>query len=186
MQPDIVNVPALQSEHAADVSTAAGPSLYDRMGGQAAIQAVVDEFLKNVAADNRINKFFANTDLARLNKLLVEQICQGSGGPCIYTGRSMKESHMGLGISDADFNALVEDLVKALDTFNVPEQEQNDLLSILGPMQPDIVETSAAPSALPATGGMVADVLSNVWTLLTVGIGLLVAGSWLARRRAQG
>ena len=114
-------------------------SLYDRLGGQGAIVAVVDDFVSNVAADNRINKFFAKTDIPRLKRLLVEQICAGTGGPCTYTGRDMKSAHMGMGITDAQFNALVEDLVKSLDKFKVPEKEKSELLGILGPMKPSIV-----------------------------------------------
>jgi hemoglobin len=114
-------------------------SLYERLGGQGAIVAVVDDFVGNVAADNRINKFFAKTDIPRLKRLLVEQICAGTGGPCTYTGRDMKSAHTGMGINDAQFNALVEDLVKTLDKFKVPEKEKGELLGVLGPMKPSIV-----------------------------------------------
>jgi len=114
-------------------------SLYDRLGGQPAITAVVDDFVANVAADNRINSFFARTDIPRLKKLLVEQICQATGGPCTYTGRSMQAAHKGMNITDAQFNALVEDLQKSLNKFKVPEKEQGDLLAVLGPMKPQIV-----------------------------------------------
>jgi hemoglobin len=114
-------------------------SLYDRLGGKPAITAVVDDFVGNVAADNRINGFFARTDIPRLKRLLVEQICAGSGGPCTYTGRDMRAAHAGMGVTDAHFNALVEDLVKSLDKFKVPQREKNELLGILGPMKADIV-----------------------------------------------
>ncbi|MEO8676126.1 MAG: group 1 truncated hemoglobin [Casimicrobiaceae bacterium] len=114
-------------------------SLYERLGGQPAITAVVDDFVGNVAADNRINGFFARTDIARLKKLLVEQICAGTGGPCTYTGRSMPAAHKGMNITDAQFNALVEDLQKTLNKFKVPEKEQGELLAVLGPMKPQIV-----------------------------------------------
>jgi hemoglobin len=120
-------------------------SLYDRLGGKKAITAVVDEFVNNCAGDNRINKFFADTakDPKRLAKFkgnLVSQICQASGGPCKYTGKTMKAAHKGMGISSDDFGALVEDLVKALDKFNVGATEKNELLGALGPMKGDIVE----------------------------------------------
>jgi len=114
-------------------------SLYDRLGGQPAVVAVVDDFVGNVAADNRINGFFAQTDIGRLKRLLVEQICAGAGGPCTYTGRSMRASHAGMGVADVHFNALVEDLIRTLDKFKVPEREKNELLAILGPMKSDIV-----------------------------------------------
>jgi hemoglobin len=118
---------------------AADKSLYERLGGKPAITAVVDDFVANVAADGRINGFFANTDIPRLKRLLVEQICAGSGGPCTYTGRDMKTAHMGMGVQDPHFAALVEDLVKSLDKFKVPAREKNELLGVLGPMKTDIV-----------------------------------------------
>ena len=119
-------------------------TLYSRLGGKKAITAVVDEFVNNCAADTRINKFFADTakDEKRLKKFkknLVDQICQASGGPCKYTGKNMKDAHKGMGITDADFGALVEDLGKALDKFNVGATEKNELLGALGPMKGDIV-----------------------------------------------
>ncbi len=115
-------------------------SLYDRLGGKPAIEAVVDQFVQNVAADDRINGFFANADIPGLKGKLVDQICQASGGPCTSAGKDMKTAHQGMGIRDEHFNALVEDLVAALDKFNVPEKEKNELLGALGPMKGDIVE----------------------------------------------
>ena len=122
-----------------------GNSLYSRLGGKKAITAVVDEFVNIVAADTRINKFFADTAgdpkrLAAFKGKLIDQVCQASGGPCKYKGKDMKTAHAGMGVSEADFNALVEDLVKALDKFNVGETEKNELLGALGPMKGDIVE----------------------------------------------
>ncbi len=93
-----------------------------------------------MAADNRINKFFAKTNIPRLKQLLVDQICEASGGPCKYTGRTMKAAHKGMGVSNKDWDALVEDLVKALNKFKVPKAEQQELLGLLGPMKKDIVE----------------------------------------------
>lgn len=120
-------------------STAPQKSLYERLGGKPAIQAVVDDFIGNVAADNRINGFFASTNIPRLNTMLVNQICEATGGPCKYEGRSMKAAHAGMGVSDRHFNALVEDLVKSLNKFNVPEREKNELLTALSAMRGDIV-----------------------------------------------
>lgn len=121
-------------------SFAAERSLYDRLGGQGAIQAVVTKFIGNVGGDKRINGYFKTTDLKNLNKLLVEQVCMATGGPCTYSGRDMKTTHQGMKVTTAAFNALVEDLVSALDTFNVPKKEKDELLGILGPMKSDIVE----------------------------------------------
>ena len=120
-------------------------TLYQRLGGKKAITAVVDEFVGRVAADKRINMYFAKAagdpkELASFKMKLVDQICMASGGPCKYMGKDMKSAHMGMGISTADFNALVEDLVGALDKFKVGEKEKGELLGALGPMKSDIVE----------------------------------------------
>ena len=81
-------------------------------------------------------------DVNRLKAHLVDQICSGTGGPCQYTGRSMKMTHKGLGITGDEFNYVVDDLVKTLKKYNVPEKEKQELLDILGPMRPDIVEVN--------------------------------------------
>lgn len=122
-------------------------SLYDRLGGKEAITAVVDEFAGRVLADARINQKFGKTDPVRLKAQLVDQICFASGGPCQYTGRDMKSTHTMMGVTSGEFGALVEDLVGALDKFNVPAAEKNELLGLLGPMKSDIVEVDS-----PATG----------------------------------
>lgn len=137
-------VGALTMTSLAGQAPAKPKSLYDRLGGKKAITAVVDEFVGRVAADKRINSFFAATaaDPKRLAKFkgnLVDQICEASGGPCKYKGKDMKTAHAGMGIGGGDFNALVEDLTGALDKFNVGATEKNDLLGALGPMKKDIV-----------------------------------------------
>jgi hemoglobin len=114
-------------------------SLYDRLGGKVAIEAVVEDFVAVVAADARINAFFVNTDIPRLEMLLVEQICAATGGPCTYTGKDMVTVHTGMKINDAQFDALVEDLVVSLDKFQVPAAEKGELLGALGAMRGDIV-----------------------------------------------
>jgi len=123
-------------------------SLFDRLGGQPAISAVVDEFAGIVLKDERINKKFAKSDANRLVTNLKAFVCKATGGPCDYTGRDMKTSHKNMGVTDGEFNALVEDLVKALDKFKVPDKEKNELLGALGPLKGDIVE---APSMATGT-----------------------------------
>jgi hemoglobin len=118
-------------------------SLYQRLGGRPAIVAVVNDFVGNVARDRRINGFFANTDIPRLKRLLVQQICAASGGPCTYEGRSMREAHRGLGVRNRDFDALVQDLVISLNKFNVGPREQRELLGTLGQLRPQIVQRSS-------------------------------------------
>lgn len=127
-------------------------SLFERLGGKEALTAVVDEFVARAAADARINKKFGKTDIPRLKFHLVEQLCAATGGPCKYTGRSMKAAHKDMKVTEGEFTALVEDLVGALDKFNVPEKEKGELLGILGPLKDQIVEVKGTTTGtdLPA------------------------------------
>jgi len=115
------------------------PTLYDRLGGQGAINQVVDDFVANIAADPSIFPKFAKTDIPKLKRLLSEQICEATGGPCKYTGRDMKTTHKGMNVTKAEFNATGAALAKALDKNKVPAKEKNELLTAIGGMENDIV-----------------------------------------------
>jgi hemoglobin len=114
-------------------------TLFERLGGQPAIDAVVAEFVSRTTTDPRIKERFFNTDAENLKRLLSEFVCQATGGPCKYTGREMGDSHAGMELVEDEFNALVEDLVGALDKFKVPDKEKGELLGALGPLKPAIV-----------------------------------------------
>jgi hemoglobin len=121
--------------------------LYDRLGGLDAITAVVDSFVARCAADDRINRKFARTDVPRLKQMLVDQVCEATGGPCTYSGRDMRKTHDGMAVTAGEFDALVEDLGATLNEFNVPTAEQTELVGILGPFRGEIVEVES-----PETG----------------------------------
>jgi hemoglobin len=123
--------------------------LFERLGGIDAITAVVDTFIGKSAADTRINKKFAKSNIERLRFHLIEQVCSVTGGPCDYTGRDMSSTHRGMGVTDGEFDALVENLVATLNQFNVPEAEKNELLAILGPLRGSIVETAGTATGTP-------------------------------------
>ena len=124
---------------AAPAKPSADASLYERLGGKPAIEKVVDQFVANMAADERINRRFANTDMTAFKAHLVNQICEASGGPCRYAGRDMATAHKGMKISKAEFNWAGGHLVSALDTYETPAREKNELLTIIGAMEPQIV-----------------------------------------------
>jgi hemoglobin len=126
-----------------------GSSLYDRLEGASAIAAVVDDFVARCAGDDRINKKFARTDIPRLTQMLADQISEATGGPATYTGRDMKETHRGMGVTAGEFDALVEDLVATLNQFDVPQAEQEELLGLLGPMRGDVVEVESPETGTP-------------------------------------
>jgi hemoglobin len=122
---------------------------YERLGGIEAITAIVQDFRDRVAADDRINLKFARTDLARLTKMLIDQVCEATGGPCRYNGRSMKEAHAGMKVTKGEFDALVDDLVATLKQFKVPSAEQGEILAILGPLKSEIVEVDSGQVGTP-------------------------------------
>jgi hemoglobin len=118
-------------------------SLYDRLGGYNAIAAVVDDFVGRLVTDRQFERFFVghSTDSKkRIRQHIVDQLCAAAGGPCVYTGRTMKESHAGLGITEAEWNAAAKHLVASLDKFKVGEQEKSDLLAFVSGLKADIVE----------------------------------------------
>ena len=124
-------------------------SLYERLGGINAITAVVENFRDRVAGDNRINQKFAKTDLGRLRKMLIDQVCEATGGPCKYTGRGMKDAHAGMSVTSGEFDALVQDLVATMNHFKVGKTEQNEVLGVLGPLKTDIVEVDSNKVGTP-------------------------------------
>jgi hemoglobin len=124
-------------------------SLFDRLGGEEAVVAVVDDFVARVAGDARINAKFARSDVPRIKAMLVEQVCAATGGPGSYTGRGMRETHEHMGVTAGEFDALVADLVATLNHFQVPAAEQDELLGILGPLRGDIVEVESAATGTP-------------------------------------
>ena len=124
---------------AAPPASDTAPALFTRLGGLDAIRGVVDTLMARVVVDGRINAFFRGVDLEQLKRLLTEQICQAAGGPCRYSGRPMREAHRGLGLTDANFAALVADLGYALNRFGVPMREQDELVRVLGTMKGEIV-----------------------------------------------
>lgn len=113
--------------------------LYQALGGREGLKVIVGDFLNLVVADDRIKQQFADADLPHLALRLNEQLCELSGGPCKYGGKDMKTIHADLHITNAQFNALAEDLQLAMEQHHVPAREQNKLLAKLAPMQRSIV-----------------------------------------------
>jgi hemoglobin len=124
-------------------------SLYERLGGVDAIMAVVRAVVDRQMKDDRINRKFARTNEDRLIKEFVDQICEATGGPCTYTGRSMTEAHTNMGVTNGEFDAFVEDVVAVLDDFKVGKAEQDELLNILAPLQGEIVEVDSSQVGTP-------------------------------------
>ena len=133
-------------------ATVQSPTLYQRLqvtdgtgtlrGGRDALALIVDDFVANLVADNRVKARFASLkfpEVAKLKANLADQLCEAAGGPCSYLGRDMKATHAGMKITEAEWNATVEDLVKALDKHKIGAKDKEELLAALGPMKADIV-----------------------------------------------
>lgn len=118
----------------------AEPTLYEQIGGEPVLRKTVEEFVVIMEKDDRINFAFGNTDITKFKQLLFEQMCNITGGPCQYTGRTMQESHEKLAVNNVMFNALAEDVYIAFDRAGVPYRLQNKVMAIFAPMQRDIVK----------------------------------------------
>lgn len=122
--------------------TADGVKLYTRLGGYDALAAVTDDFLGRALADTAIAPFFKGLEpwqKARVRQMIVDQLCEASGGPCLYVGRPMKLAHEQIQMDDRIWNTFVGHIVATLRKFNVPDREQRELLEILASMKGDIV-----------------------------------------------
>jgi hemoglobin len=131
-----------------EVGTVDG-SLYERLGGVDAITAVTRAAVDRQMKDDRINQKYARTNVDRLIKEFVDQICEATGGPCKYTGRNMTETHHNMGVTNGEFQAFVEDVVAVLDDFKVGKAEQDELLNILAPLRGEIVEVDSNQTGTP-------------------------------------
>jgi hemoglobin len=124
-------------------------SLYDRLGGGDAITALTESWVARVGGDDRANGKFVRTDIERLMKEVVDQLCEATGGPCTYTGRSMLETHAGMKVTAGEFDVVMQHLDATLDELNVPKTEHDELVALLRPMRADIVEVESAETGTP-------------------------------------
>jgi len=128
-------------------------SLYDRLGGAYAIATVVDAFIEKLLVNDTLNanpaikEARARVPKAGLKFHVTALVCQVTGGPQTYAGRSMKEAHKNLHITESEWDAMVHDFVATLDEFKVPKAEQNELLTIVGSTKSDIVVAQQSASA---------------------------------------
>lgn len=127
------------------IAQSAGKSLYERLGGYNAIAAVIDDAAGYVFSDPLIGRYFiglSTNSKQRLRQLLVDQFCQATGGPCVYTGRSMRLSHKGIGtgLTNSEFDAFVNGVRRALNDNGVQQRERSEVLAFVNSLRGDIVE----------------------------------------------
>jgi hemoglobin len=121
------------------VAAHAEDTLFADMGGQIGIDKIVDASVDNYLADDRIKAIFDESNIDRLRAEFKVQFCQVAGGPCDYKGHDMVAAHKGLHLTNANFNAVVEDLQDAMDKVGLPFATQNRFLARLAPMQHQVV-----------------------------------------------
>lgn len=120
------------------IASQPSPSLYQQLGERAGISKLVTDLLYIIVDDSRINFQFKGVDVAGFHRKFTNQLCQLSGGPCLYKGRTMRDVHAAMHITDTQFNALVEDLILAMEKNHLATATQNQLLALLVPMYPDV------------------------------------------------
>jgi hemoglobin len=120
-------------------------SLYDRLGGVKPISLVVDDFIDRLVANDilnenpMINAGREHSPAVYLKFQVTNLVCQATGGPCVYTGLGMKESHTHMNITENEWQVMSEEFKKTLDKFKVPEKEQKELFDIVESTKKDIV-----------------------------------------------
>jgi len=124
-------------------------SLYDRLGGLDAITVLTESCVARVGGDDRANQKFARTDIPRLMKEVIDQLCEATGGPCTYTGRTMKETHDGMGVTAGEFDVVMQHLDATLDELNVPKTDRDELVALIMPLRADIVEVESPQTGTP-------------------------------------
>jgi len=125
----------------------AEPSLYGRLGGFDAIAAVTDDFLARMINDPGLGRFFEGDSadsMKRARELTVEFICNKTGGPCLYIGRTMPVTHKGLGITENDWEVAMGHLGDTLDKFKVPLKEQKEVKAFFASLRTSIVDSEIA------------------------------------------
>lgn len=133
-------IPALSCVGLVACQTTPSPqTLYDKLGGDVGVTAIVSGTLDYTLKDDRIAHTFENSNVPRVEKLIVEQICELADGPCTYSGQTMERSHRGLALTSLHFNALVENMQKAMTDNDIDYRTQNQLLALLAPMHRDVV-----------------------------------------------
>ena len=144
----VLIVAALSTAASFGQAARGGKSLYERLGGQPAVDAVAGSLVDRILADTRVNKWFAHAasspqNTAAYKAKLSAFICVSVGGPCKYTGLDMVTAHKGRGVTEDAFNAVAENLVKTLDQLKVPEAEKKEVMTLVGSLKPSIVQTAA-------------------------------------------
>ena len=114
--------------------------LFQQLGGLPGIERFVDVFIGEIGKSKEIRPYFEDTNLDRFREKQIEHICLLSGGPCTYTGDSIVDSHRGMGVNEADFNALVDTAIRAMNKAGYSVATRNRLLARMAPLRSEVME----------------------------------------------
>lgn len=135
----ILLISGCQSTEVKNSTEVRDDSLYLALGGQAGLEQIVDLVIEEIHYDPVVFPHFQDTNWDRFREKQLEHLCLITGGGCTYTGDSMEDVHAGMNISEAGFNAIVDDLQTAMEKLDIPIGAQNQLLAILARMHKEIV-----------------------------------------------
>ena len=118
-------------------------TLFERLGGYDGIVSFVEDLLPRLEADSQLGRFWqhrGNDGVAREKQLLIDYLCSSAGGPMYYTGRDMKTSHVGMNISESDWDIFMNHAGDTMKALNVPQQECEEIAAFVTSLKADIVE----------------------------------------------
>lgn len=114
-------------------------NLYTALGGEAGVEQIADNFISAIANDDRIFAYFEDTNVERFRRFFIEHMCMLTDGPCEYTGDTLVDTHVGMNVTEADFNAIVEDLMAAMNKADIAISVQNRLLARMAKLREQII-----------------------------------------------
>src|SRR5260370_22532061 len=131
--------------------------LYELFGGKPGIVSLVDDFTERMLKDERVRDRFDPAHIQHFKDMVVDQICQALGGPCVYKGKDMRSAHLGMHITGAEYDALTADMTAALDARHIPKEAQRRFMAIRDGRRNEIVDPLAGNPAPVASGAAAAD-----------------------------
>ena len=115
-------------------------TLYQQINGEQGVEKLVDSFINQIGRDEQILAYFKQTNVAHFRQGFITHLCSVTDGPCEYEGDNMVDIHTGMNISKKDFNRVVELLINAMDEQQIPQTVQNQILSRLAPLRPEVID----------------------------------------------
>lgn len=115
-------------------------SLYAALGGEAGLERIADNLIMEIANDDRVIDYFEDASVERFRQFFIEHMCMLSDGPCVYTGDTLVDTHVGMNVTQAAFNAIVEDMMTAMNNADIGIGTQNRLLARMAALREQIIE----------------------------------------------